>query len=250
MRSPKIMHRALPSAHGLKPCIAHPLHGMRLLRLDPGSAFKKSAKVVGDVMGSFHPHGDQAIYDALVRLRAGLRLALSAGRRAGQFRQHRRRFRRRLPLHRGAAHRGRAPADRRDRRGTPSTFARTTTARPDEPVVLPAAFPNLLANGSQGIAVGIGDLDPAAQRGGAVRRGALPHRPPGHDVRASSSPSCRGRTSPPAASSSRSASRSSRPTRPGAAAFACARAGTRRTSAADPGRWWSPRSPTASARRG
>src|SRR6202050_519128 len=64
-----IMHRALPDARdGLKPVHRRILYGMRLLRLDPHAGFKKSAKVVGDVMGSFHPHGDQAIYDALVRL--------------------------------------------------------------------------------------------------------------------------------------------------------------------------------------
>src|ERR1700749_3940008 len=64
-----ITQRALPDARdGLKPVHRRILFGMRLLRLDPASAFKKSAKVVGDVMGSFHPHGDQAIYDALVRL--------------------------------------------------------------------------------------------------------------------------------------------------------------------------------------
>src|SRR4030088_1265483 len=64
-----IMHRALPDARdGLKPVHRRILYGMRLLRLDPGAAFKKSAKIVGDVMGNFHPHGDQAIYDALVRL--------------------------------------------------------------------------------------------------------------------------------------------------------------------------------------
>src|SRR5476649_1673803 len=64
-----IMNRALPDARdGLKPVHRRILYGMRLLRLDPGSAFKKSAKVVGDVMGNFHPHGDHAIYDALVRL--------------------------------------------------------------------------------------------------------------------------------------------------------------------------------------
>ena len=64
-----IMHRALPDARdGLKPVHRRILYGMRLLRLDPGTSFKKSAKIVGDVMGSFHPHGDQAIYDALVRL--------------------------------------------------------------------------------------------------------------------------------------------------------------------------------------
>ena len=64
-----IMGRALPDARdGLKPVHRRILYGMRLLRLDPGATFKKSAKIVGDVMGNFHPHGDQAIYDALVRL--------------------------------------------------------------------------------------------------------------------------------------------------------------------------------------
>src|SRR5262249_5702034 len=64
-----IMPRALPDARdGLKPVHRRILYGMRLLRLDPGAQFKKSAKIVGDVMGNFHPHGDQAIYDALVRL--------------------------------------------------------------------------------------------------------------------------------------------------------------------------------------
>src|SRR5436305_12909938 len=64
-----ITQRALPDVRdGLKPVHRRILFGMRQLRLDPDSAFKKCAKVVGDVMGSFHPHGDQAIYDALVRL--------------------------------------------------------------------------------------------------------------------------------------------------------------------------------------
>src|SRR6476659_2445452 len=64
-----IMHRALPDARdGLKPVHRRILYGMRLVRLDPGSVPKKAAKIVGDVMGSFHPHGDQSIYDAMVRL--------------------------------------------------------------------------------------------------------------------------------------------------------------------------------------
>src|SRR3954453_4474831 len=64
-----IMGRALPDARdGLKPVHRPILYGMQVLRLDPGAAFKKCAKIVGAVMGSFHPHGDQAIYDALVRL--------------------------------------------------------------------------------------------------------------------------------------------------------------------------------------
>src|SRR6266404_1878077 len=64
-----ITGRALPDARdGLKPVHRRILYGMRLLRLDPGATFKKSAKIVGDVMGNFHPHGDQSIYDAMVRL--------------------------------------------------------------------------------------------------------------------------------------------------------------------------------------
>src|SRR5919109_4183827 len=64
-----IMHRALPDVRdGLKPVHRRLLYVMNTLRLDPGAAFKKSAKIVGDVMGSYHPHGDQAIYDAMVRL--------------------------------------------------------------------------------------------------------------------------------------------------------------------------------------
>ncbi|MEO1494530.1 MAG: DNA gyrase subunit A, partial [Pseudomonadota bacterium] len=63
-----IMHRALPDARdGLKPVHRRLLWAMRLLRLDPEQGFKKSARIVGDVMGKYHPHGDQAIYDALVR---------------------------------------------------------------------------------------------------------------------------------------------------------------------------------------
>src|SRR5258705_968562 len=64
-----IMHRALPDARdGLKPVHRRILYGMRLLNLNPGGIPKKSAKIVGEVMGSYHPHGDQAIYDAMVRL--------------------------------------------------------------------------------------------------------------------------------------------------------------------------------------
>src|ERR1700740_3716346 len=64
-----IMGRALPDARdGLKPVHRRILYRMHILSLDPGTAFKKCAKIVGDVMGSFHPHGDQAIYEALVRL--------------------------------------------------------------------------------------------------------------------------------------------------------------------------------------
>ena len=64
-----IMHRALPDVRdGLKPVHRRLLYAMRLLKLDPSSGFKKCARVVGDVIGKYHPHGDQAVYDALVRL--------------------------------------------------------------------------------------------------------------------------------------------------------------------------------------
>ena len=150
-----IMNRALPDARdGLKPVHRRILYGMRLLRLDPGAAFKKSAKVVGDVMGNFHPHGDQAIYDALVRLSQD--------------------FAQRYPLVDGQGNFGNIDGD--NAAAMRYTEARLTEVarllidgidedavdfRPtydgtnEEPIVLPAAFPNLLANGSQGIAVGM-----------------------------------------------------------------------------------------------
>ncbi|MGD0762954.1 MAG: DNA topoisomerase IV subunit A [Roseiarcus sp.] len=150
-----IMHRALPDARdGLKPVHRRILYGMHILKLDPGTAFKKCAKIVGDVMGSFHPHGDQAIYEALVRLAQD--------------------FSSRYPLVDGQGNFGNIDGD-----GAAAyryTEARMTdvarlllegvdeeavdwrdnySGETKEPVVLPAAIPNLLANGAQGIAVGM-----------------------------------------------------------------------------------------------
>ena len=150
-----IMGRALPDARdGLKPVHRRILYGMQILRLDPGSAFKKSAKIVGDVMGSFHPHGDQAIYDALVRLAQD--------------------FSSRYPLIEGQGNFGNVDGDSaaayRYTESRMTDVARLLLEGIDEdsidfrdnysgdqkePIVLPAAFPNLLANGSQGIAVGM-----------------------------------------------------------------------------------------------
>src|ERR1700754_172300 len=150
-----ITQRALPDVRdGLKPVHRRILFGMRLLRLDPGTTFKKSAKVVGDVMGSFHPHGDQAIYDALVRL-------------AQEFSV-------RYPLVDGQGNFGNVDGDNAaamrytESRLTEAAaalldgldenavdFRTTYDGETQEPVVLPAAFPNLLANGSNGIAVGM-----------------------------------------------------------------------------------------------
>ena len=155
-----ITGRALPDARdGLKPVHRRLLYAMQLLRLDPGAAFKKCARVVGDVIGKFHPHGDQSVYDALVRL-------------AQDFAQ-------RYPLVDGRGNFGNVDGD--NPAAMRYTEARLTEVahllldgidedaidfRPtydgseNEPVVLPGAFPNLLANGSQGIAVGMATAIP------------------------------------------------------------------------------------------
>src|SRR5665213_1605803 len=150
-----IMHRALPDVRdGLKPVHRRLLYAMRQLRLDPGQAFKKSARVVGDVIGKYHPHGDQSVYDAMVRL-------------AQDFAQ-------RYPLVDGQGNFGNIdgdnPAAMRYTESRLTEVARllidgldedavdfrpTYDGSDKEPVVLPGAFPNLLANGSQGIAVGM-----------------------------------------------------------------------------------------------
>src|SRR5246127_3814639 len=155
-----IMNRALPDARdGLKPVHRRILYGMRLLRLDPGTALKKSAKIVGDVMGNFHPHGDQAIYDALVRLAQD--------------------FNSRYPLIDGQGNFGNIdgdnPAAYRYTEARLTEVARLTLdgieedavdfranydGQSQEPAVLPGAFPNLLANGAQGIAVGMATAIP------------------------------------------------------------------------------------------
>src|SRR5437868_7750781 len=155
-----ITGRALPDARdGLKPVHRRLLFAMRQLRLDPGSAFKKCARVVGDVIGKFHPHGDQAVYDALVRL-------------AQDFAQ-------RYPLVDGQGNFGNVdgdnPAAMRYTEARLTEVARllldgieedaidfrpTYDGSENEPVVLPGAFPNLLANGSQGIAVGMATAIP------------------------------------------------------------------------------------------
>lgn len=150
-----IMHRALPDARdGLKPVHRRILYAMRELRLSPTGGFRKSAKISGDVMGNYHPHGDVAIYDAMARLAQDFNV--------------------RYPLVDGQGNFGNIDGD--NPAASRYTEARLTAAaeallagldenavdfRPNydgtltEPVVLPAAFPNLLANGSSGIAVGM-----------------------------------------------------------------------------------------------
>ncbi len=150
-----IMHRALPDARdGLKPVHRRILYAMRGLRLEPTGPFRKCAKIVGEVMGNYHPHGDQAIYDALARLAQDFNV--------------------RYPLVDGQGNFGNIDGDNpAAQRYTEARLTAAAAALLDgltedavdfrdnydgserEPVVLPAAFPNLLANGSSGIAVGM-----------------------------------------------------------------------------------------------
>ncbi|SDE35041.1 topoisomerase-4 subunit A [Paracoccus isoporae] len=150
-----IMNRALPDARdGLKPVHRRILYAMRELRLAPNGAFRKSAKIAGDVMGNYHPHGDAAIYDAMARLAQD--------------------FAMRYPLVDGQGNFGNIDGDSpAASRYTEARLAEPGSAlmdglaedsvefRPNydgtltEPVVLPAAFPNLLCNGASGIAVGM-----------------------------------------------------------------------------------------------
>lgn len=150
-----IMHRALPDVRdGLKPVHRRIVHAMRLLRLNPDQAYAKCARIVGDVMGKFHPHGDASIYDALVRLAQDFAV--------------------RYPLVDGQGNFGNIDGDNaaamrytEARMTEVSTlllegitenaidFRPTYNEEDEEPIVLPGAFPNLLANGSAGIAVGM-----------------------------------------------------------------------------------------------
>lgn len=150
-----IMHRALPDVRdGLKPVHRRIMHAMRLLRLNPDAAYAKCARIVGDVMGKFHPHGDQSIYDALVRLAQDFAV--------------------RYPLVDGQGNFGNIDGDNAaamrytEARMTDVAallldgitedaidFRPTYNEEDEEPIVLPGAFPNLLANGSSGIAVGM-----------------------------------------------------------------------------------------------
>ena len=150
-----ITSRSLPdSRDGLKPVHRRLLYAMRQLRLDPGAGFKKCARVVGDVMGRYHPHGDQAIYDAMVRMAQD--------------------FSARYPTVEGQGNFGNIDGDNpAAMRYTEARLTRYALAlldgidedavdfRPnydgteDEPAVLPASVPNLLCNGANGIAVGM-----------------------------------------------------------------------------------------------
>lgn len=150
-----ITARSLPDVRdGLKPVHRRLLWAMRLLRLDPAGAYKKSARVVGDVIGKYHPHGDQSVYDAMVRLAQDFAL--------------------RYPLVDGQGNFGNIDGDNAaayrytEARLTPVAmqlmagldegtvdFRATYNGEEEEPEVFPGLFPNLLANGASGIAVGM-----------------------------------------------------------------------------------------------
>jgi len=150
-----ITQRALPDARdGLKPVHRRILHAMRLLRLEPDQAYKKSAKVVGDVIGGFHPHGDQSIYDALVRLAQDFAMRYPLVDGQGNFGN--------IDGDSAAAYRYTEArmtdvASRLLEGITENAveFKPTYDGATEEPEVLPSNFPNLLANGSTGIAVGM-----------------------------------------------------------------------------------------------
>ena len=150
-----ITARSLPDVRdGLKPVHRRLLWAMRLLRLDPASGYKKCARVVGDTIGKYHPHGDQSVYDAMVRLAQDFSL--------------------RYPLVDGQGNFGNIDGDNAaayrytEARLTPAAielmagldegtvdFRPTYNGEEEEPEVFPGLFPNLLANGASGIAVGM-----------------------------------------------------------------------------------------------
>ena len=150
-----ITSRSLPDVRdGLKPVHRRLIYAMRQLKLNPNSNFKKSARVVGDVMGKFHPHGDAAIYDAMVRMAQEFSLKYPLVDGQGNF---------------GNIDGDNAAAMRyteakltefaelliKDIDSNTVDFKETYDGEDNEPVVLPSAIPNLLANGSHGIAVGM-----------------------------------------------------------------------------------------------
>ncbi|MBF0588753.1 MAG: DNA topoisomerase IV subunit A [Magnetococcales bacterium] len=155
-----IINRSLPDVRdGLKPVHRRILFAMRALRLAPRSSYKKSARVVGDVIGKFHPHGDQAAYDAMVRLAQDFAVRYPLVDGQGNFGN--------IDGDGAAAMRytearltAVALALMEDLDKDTVEFRPTYDGSQEEPVVFPARFPNLLANGSSGIAVGMSTAVP------------------------------------------------------------------------------------------
>ena len=143
-----IMHRALPDARdGLKPVHRRILYAMRELRLSPNGPFRKSAKITGDVMGNYHPHGDAAIYDAMARLAQDFAMRYPLVDPQGNFGS--------IDNDPPAAYRytearlARLATEMlRDIDADTVDFGPNYDESQQEPLVLPARFPNLLVNGS------------------------------------------------------------------------------------------------------
>jgi topoisomerase IV subunit A len=160
-----ITARSLPDVRdGLKPVHRRLLWAMRLLRLDPAGAYKKSARVVGDVIGKYHPHGDQSVYDAMVRLAQDFALRYPLVDGQGNFGN--------IDGDNAAAYRyteARLTAVAMQLmsgldEGTVD-FKATYNGEEEEPEVFPGLFPNLLANGASGIAVGMATSIPPHNAG-------------------------------------------------------------------------------------
>ena len=150
-----IMHRALPDARdGMKPVHRRIMYAMRGLKLDPTGSYRKCAKIVGEVMGNYHPHGDQAIYDALARLAQDFSVRYPLVDGQGNFgnidgdNPAAQRYTEARLTHAAVAMMEGLSEDAVD-------FKDNYDGSEQEPEVLPAAFPQLLANGSTGIAVGM-----------------------------------------------------------------------------------------------
>ena len=160
-----IMSRSLPDVRdGLKPVHRRLIYAMQQLRLDPTAGFKKCARVVGDVIGKYHPHGDASVYEALVRLAQDFAARFPLVEGQGNFGS--------IDGDNAAAMRytesrltevSRALLDGIDEDAV--DFRSTYDGEEHEPVVLPAAFPNLLANGAAGIAVGMATSIPPHNAG-------------------------------------------------------------------------------------
>ena len=212
-----IVGRALPDVRdGLKPVHRRVLYAMHEAGLQPTRAYRKCARVVGDVMGNYHPHGDQAIYDTLVRMAQD--------------------FAMRYPLVDGQGNFGSIDDDPpAAMRYTEARLARLATEMlrdidadtvdftpnydesRQEPLILPARFPNLLVNGSSGHRGRDGDEHPAAQPARDDRRGRRLHRRPG-DRRRRPDAAHQGPGLPDRRHHRRPRRGSRRPTRPAAAA--------------------------------
>ena len=238
-----IMSRSLPDVRdGLKPVHRRLIYAMHQLRLDPTAGFKKCARVVGDVMGKYHPHGDASIYDAMVRMAQD--------------------FAARYPLVEGQGNFGNIdgdnPAAMRYTEARLTQVAQAMLAGIDEdavdfrptydgeesePIVLPGAFPNLLANGAAGIAVGMATSIPPHNAGEICAAAIHLIQHPARDHRRPAAAHARPRFPHRRRAGGGRSAPSWPPTKPAVAASGCAPSGRSRRASTAPGPSSSPKSP-------